>query len=220
MSCILTKTRYEPAMKEEVSFFLLALTTLFTVVNPFGAMPVFAGHAENMNAAQAKAVANRAVMVAFSVMITFALVGEFIFQFFNISINGLKIVGGCLFFISGYDMLQGKESRTKTAGAEPESYQNLAISPLGIPTICGPGSITASTVLMKQAEGPWMVLAFFLALIIVASGTYLLLRSARKMIRLLGPSGNAVFIRLMGIIVMMIAIEYFFAGLSHYTARL
>ncbi|MEO0336275.1 MAG: MarC family protein, partial [Pseudomonadota bacterium] len=93
-------------------------------------------------------------------------------------------------------------------------------SPLGIPTICGPGSITASTVLMKQAEGPLMILAAALALLVVALGTYLLLRSSRKIIRLLGPSGNAVFIRLMGIIVMMIAIEYFFAGLSHYTAKL
>jgi multiple antibiotic resistance protein len=208
-------------MKEEIGFFLLALTTLFTVVNPFGAMPVFAGHAEKMNAAQAKAVANRAVIVAFSVMITFALVGEFIFQFFNISINGLKIVGGLLFFVSGYDMIQGKEARTKSSGEEDnESYHNLAISPLGIPTICGPGSITASTVLMKQAEGPLMVVAVFLALTVVGAGTYLLLRSARKIIRLLGPSGNAVFIRLRGIIVWMIAIEYFFAGLSHYTAKL
>ncbi|NQZ02745.1 MAG: NAAT family transporter, partial [Bdellovibrionales bacterium] len=182
---------------------------------------VFAGHAESMNASQAKAVANRAVIVAFSVMITFALVGEFIFQFFSISINGLKIVGGLLFFISGYDMLQGKEARTKSVEEDnTESYNNLAISPLGIPTICGPGSITASTVLMKQAEGALEILAVGLAIVVVAAGTYLLLRSSRKIIRMLGPSGNAVFIRLMGIIVMMIAIEYFFAGLSHYTQKL
>ena len=214
--------RYESSlMKAELGFFLLALTTMFTVVNPFGAMPVFAGQTEGLNLAQTKSVANRAVIVAFAVMITFALVGEFIFQFFSISINGLKIVGGILFFISGYDMLQGKESRTKTIEeSDGESHQNMAISPLAIPTICGPGSITASTVLMKQAEGIIGVVSVLSAILIVAIATFIFLKGSRRIIRLLGPSGNKVFMRLMGIIIMMIAVEYFFAGLSHYTQKL
>jgi len=208
-------------MKEEFGFLLLALTTMFTMMNPFGATPVFAGMTDRLNASDTKLVAKKAILVAFTTMITFALVGEFIFQFFNISINGLKIVGGILFFISGYDMLQGKEARTKSVEAsDTGSHHDIAVSPLAIPTICGPGSITASTVLMKQSQGLLGVITVILAIATVSAVMYLFLRSAKKIMRLIGPSGNKVFMRLMGLIIMMIAIEYFFAGLTHYVQKL
>ncbi len=168
-----------------------------------------------------KEIAKKASLVGFSTMLSFAFAGEFIFNFFGISVYGLKIVGGVLFFISGYDMLQGKESRTKSVDTEDtDGHYGTAISPLGIPTICGPGSITASTVLVKQSQGFIGVASVITAILIVGASTYLFLRNSRRLLRLIGPSGNKVFMRLMGLIIMMIAVEYFFSGLGHYTQQI
>lgn len=208
-------------MKEQIAFFLLALTSIFTVVNPFGAMTMIASLTAGLTQNDHKEIAKKAVLVGFTTMLSFAFAGEFIFNFFSISVNGLKIVGGVLFFISGYDMLQGKESRTKSSDAQDtDGHYGTAISPLGIPTICGPGSITASTVLVKQAEGVIDVLAVILAICLVGASTYLFLRNSRRLLRILGPSGNKVFMRLMGLIIMMIAVEYFFSGLAYYLQKI
>lgn len=208
-------------MKDQIAFFLLALTSIFTVVNPFGAMTMIASLTTGLKHFDHIEVAKKATLVGFSTMLSFAFAGEFIFNFFNISVNGLKIVGGVLFFISGYDMLQGKESRTKSSEtSDTDTYHGVAISPLGIPTICGPGSITASTVLVKQAQGFIGVASVVAAILIVGASTYLFLRNSRRLLRIIGPSGNKVFMRLMGLIIMMIAVEYFFSGLGHYIQKI
>lgn len=208
-------------MKDQIAFFLLAATSIFTVVNPFGAMTVIASLTQGLTQNELKAIAKKSVFVGFSVMLGFAFAGEFVFEFFNISVNGLKIVGGILFFITGYDMLQGKEARTKTVDpVDADTFHSIAISPLAIPTLCGPGAITASTVLVKQSQGFLGVLTVVVAILGVGAVTYLFLRSSRKVLRFIGPNGNKVFMRLMGLIIMMIAVEYFFAGLAHYTDRL
>lgn len=204
-------------MKDQIAFFLLALTSIFTVVNPFGAMTMIASLSTGLTQNELKEVAKKSTLVGFCVMLAFAFAGEFIFNFFGISVYGLKIVGGVLFFISGYDMLQGKESRTKSVeSSDTETYHGIAISPLGIPTICGPGSITASTVLVKQSQGALGVMSVVVAILLVGAATYIFLRNSRRFLRIIGPNGNKVFMRLMGLIIMMIAVEYFFSGLGHY----
>lgn len=208
-------------MNEQLSFFLLALTSIFTVVNPFGAMTVISSVGSSFNQQELKTFAKKATLVGFTTMLAFAFAGEFIFNFFHISIYGLKIVGGVLFFITGFDMLQGRASRTKSFDADDaDLVTGSAISPMAIPTICGPGAITACTVMMQQSQGLPGVIAVVTAILLVAVSTYLFLRSSRRILRLLGGSGNKVFMRLMGIIIMMIAVEYFFSGLGHYVTEI
>jgi multiple antibiotic resistance protein len=149
------------------------------------------------------------------VLIFFALTGRFLFDFFGISVNSLRIVGGVIFFIMGYEMLEARLTRTRMDKQSVTDYINdIAITPLGIPLIAGPGAITTVIVLMNETNGILeKEIALLIALSAVLSLTFLFLIGARQVVRVLGHSGNQVLLRIMGLIVMAIAVEFFFNGL-------
>lgn len=206
--------------KELFSYFLYTFTSLFTVVNPFGAMPFYSSLIEGGTKEIARHIALKASITAFIAMVFFGLSGKFIFSFFNVSIDGLRVVGGVLFFIMGYDMLQGKDSRTKTVSASEKfslhDISTKAITPLAIPLICGPGTITVVTVMIQETTDNWQKIVLLVSAFLVAIGTFLILLSSKRITQLLGESGQRVFYRLMGLILMMIAVEYFFNGIRPY----
>ncbi|MAT57761.1 MAG: antibiotic resistance protein MarC [Ignavibacteriae bacterium] len=196
-------------------FGLLAFTSVFTMVNPIGVIPLYTALTSDYDVRQSRRIAVRAIITAFITMMLFAFGGKFILEFFHISINSLRIVGGIIFFIAGYDMLQAQVTRTK-AEDENDSYVNhdIAITPLGIPMICGPGSITISIVLMSDAEFMIQKAVLISSIIIVLLITLVFLLSAKKIIGFLGESGSKVLTRIMGLIVMVIAVEFIFSGLK------
>ena len=112
------------------------------------------------------------------------------------------------------DMLQARLGQVKVKDSEIKSYVNdISITPLAIPMICGPGAITNSIVLMEQATTIEKKVILISAIFIIILLTYLILLSSSKIIKLLGDTGNNVLMRLMGLIVMVIAVEFFFSGL-------
>jgi len=191
-----------------------------TVVNPLSAMPFYRSLTENHPDLLSRSVALRACIAAFVAMLFFAVFGKFIFSFFSVSVDGLRVVGGILFMIMGYDMLQGKESRTKSVSAsERFNAQDIkikAITPLAIPLITGPGTITFMTVRMHESHTLTQKSLLLICALLVAVSSYYILLSSQKIMDLIGESGQKVFIRLMGLILMMIAVEYFFTGLKPY----
>lgn len=208
-------------MKEHLTFFLYALTSLFTIVNPLGTMPIYATFTESIDRPQAIRIARTAALVAFVSMMLFAFTGEALFNFFNISVDGLRIVGGVLFFITGYDMLQGKGSRIKhLSAAEKNEIDEFAITPLAIPMICGPGTITVTIVLIQEAPTVAHKSLLVAVFVLVSLATFLLLIGSKPILAWIGRSGRKVFFRLMGLILMMIAVEYFFKGLTPYVHQL
>ncbi len=202
-------------MNELWTFGLLCFTSFFTLTNPLGAMPIFMTMTMELDAERRKKVALRATIVSFVIMLGFAVSGDFLFRFFGISINSLRIVGGIIFLIMGMDMLQARLVKTKVKESEVRSYVNdISVTPLAIPMLCGPGTITNAIVMWNNA-GNWemrgvMVLAIALVLVLV----YCILRGSSRIIKLLGETGNNVMMRLMGLIVMVIAVEFFFSGLK------
>ncbi len=205
-------------MKAEIAYFLFAFTSIITVINPFSSMPMYLDITSWMSTQNARKYARKANVAAFLAMIIFALSGTYIFKLFNISINGLKLVGGVLFFIMGYDLLQGKKARTKSTVKIDDTRDAFesAITPFGIPMICGPGALTVTTVLVQDAINYKLKTVFTLTLIVACLVNYIVLIFSKQILNFLGPSGNKVFFRLMGLILMMIAVEYFFDGLKHY----
>jgi multiple antibiotic resistance protein len=207
-------------MKEFITYFLYAFTSLFTIVNPLGAMPFYMGMVDDVNKQLARDIALRAALAAFSAMMFFALTGKFLFSFFNVSVDGLRVVGGVLFFITGFDMLQGKDSRTKQVSAsEKFSIQDIktkAITPLAIPLICGPGTITVLTVMIQEADEIWQKSSLIFSAFLVSVATFFVLLSSKRITSILGESGQKVFYRLMGLILMMNAVEFFFNGIRPY----
>jgi multiple antibiotic resistance protein len=202
-------------MDNLISFFLLSLTSLFALMNPLNIMPVYIGMTNHLPREKKLYIAKKSTITAFTALIVFALSGQFIFKFFGISVNSFKVAGGCIFFLVGYEMLQAKITRTKIDDENHEEYaDDISVTPLAIPMICGPGAITSLIVLMSEAKNYSSKIALLLAIIIIGFSTYAILRYSDKISRILGETGNKVLLRLMGLIIMVIAIELFFSGLK------
>lgn len=196
---------------------LLYFTSFFTLMNPFGVMPVFLTMTDGLSKKARRKTAITANLTAFLVLLLFAISGKYLFDFFGISIAGLKIVGGVLFFIMGYDMLNARLSRMKLREEEVAAYvDDVAVTPLGIPMIAGPGSITNAMVLMAESHTVTDKGMVILSIFLVSMISLIILLGAPGIIKFLGDRGNKIMMKIMGLIVMVIAVEFFFAGLSHY----
>ena len=142
----------------------------------------------------------------------FVFAGQLLFKFFGISTNGFRIAGGVIIFKIGFDMLQARYTPMKLKDEEIKTYaDDISITPLAIPMLCGPGAI--AIVLMEDSHTIEMksVLIGMIALIYFI--TFLILRASTRLVKVLGETGNNVMMRLMGLILMVIAVECFVSGL-------
>ncbi|CAI8275269.1 MAG: Uncharacterised protein [Flavobacteriia bacterium] len=200
---------------DSFDFGLLAFTSFLTLINPFGLMPVFISMTSGLDDRSRRKTAQRGGLTAFVILLLFALTGQFLFEFFGISVNGLRIVGGILFLLMGYDMLQARLSAIRIPKEKTAEYVgDISITPLAVPMITGPGSITNAIVLMEDAQslGQKAILIAVMAAVIGLNTAALLF--APTITRWIGETGNKVLMRLMGLIVMVIAVEFFFSGLG------
>ena len=202
-------------MEGILEFALITFTSLFTMINPLGIIPVYITLTSHLSPRGQKRVAYKAVLTGLITLILFAVAGKFIFDFFGITIHSLRIVGGVIFFIAGYDMLQAKLNRTKSSANEHfEESKDVSISPLGIPLISGPGAITVSIVLYNDATDISLKLTLLFVILILMLIMLVSLLGGRQVMKFLGENGNKVLMRIMGLIVMVIAVEFMFSGLT------
>lgn len=202
-------------MNELLAFGLLAFTSFFTLINPLGTMPVYMTMTATLSEKARAKTARKASIVAFLTIVLFAFSGELLFNFFGISVNSFRVVGGIIFFQMGMDMLQARLARVKVSETEVKSYVNdISITPLAIPMICGPGAISNAIVLMEKAKTLEMKIVLISAVLVVMLLTYIILYVSSRIIKFLGETGNNVMMRIMGLIVMVIAVEFFFSGLK------
>jgi multiple antibiotic resistance protein len=202
--------------QELFTIFLLYFTSFFTLINPLGSMPVFLTMTAKLTKKERTKTAIKAVITAFVTLLIFAFAGQMLFDFFGISVNSFRVVGGIIFFIMGYDMLNARLSSFKSIPSEnvKEYVEDISITPLGIPMIAGPGAITNAIVLMEDSSN--LILKIFLigTLIVTMFLTLIIYLGGTKITQILGDTGNKVMLKLMGLIVMVIAVEFFFAGLG------
>ena len=204
-------------MTDIYSFALLAFTAFFTIINPLGTMPIFMSMTSTLSKERRKQTAKKATIVAFLTILAFAFSGQILFKFFGISVNSFRVVGGIIFFMMGWDMLQARMGQFKHTDDEKEidAYvEDISITPLAIPMICGPGAITNAIILMEDAANMYQKAVLILVIAFVLLLTYVILVGASKITEKLGSTGNKVMMRLMGLIVMVIAVEFFFSGLK------
>jgi multiple antibiotic resistance protein len=204
-------------MNDLYTFSILVFTAFFTIINPLGTMPIFMTMTASLSKAKRKQTAKKATIVAFFTIIAFAFSGQILFNFFGISVNSFRIVGGLIFFMMGWDMLQARLGAFKHTEDEQkiDAYvDDISITPLAIPMICGPGAITNAIILMEDANDYVQKSALIIIIALVLYITYLILVGASKITEKIGPTGNKVMMRLMGLIVMVIAVEFFFSGLK------
>ncbi len=202
-------------MNELVTFGILSFTSFFTLINPLGTMPIFMTMTASLDQKHRTKTAKKASIVAFFTIILFAFSGQLLFKFFGISVNSFRIVGGVIFFLMGMDMLHARLGKVKINDSEIKNYvDDISITPLAIPMISGPGVLTNVIVLMEDAGSVDKKLVLLASIFIVMIVTFVILYSSSRIIKFLGETGNNVLMRLMGLIVMVIAVEFFFSGLK------
>lgn len=202
---------------DNITTILLYFTSFFTLMNPMGIMPVFLSMTSELNRRERRKTALKATITATLILIGFAFLGEYLFHFFGISVAGLQVVGGVIFFIMGYDMLNARLSPLKIRQEDVEEYvDDISITPLGIPMMAGPGAITNAIVLMGESESFTDSFLVIASIIIVAIILTMVLFGAVGITKFLGDKGNKVMMKLMGLIVMVLAVEFFFAGITPY----
>ncbi len=208
-------------MSDYLTFALLCLTSFFSVINPLGVMPVFLTMTADLDERNRNRTARKAALVAFVTMCLFALSGKLLFDFFGISVDSFRVVGGIIFLMMGYEMLQARLSRIEIDEESVHKYvEDISITPLGIPMICGPGAITTSIVLMQDARTVELKLILIIVMALICVITMIALMGAGKFTKLLGETGIKIMTRLMGLIIMVIAIEFFIAGLGPIVKRM
>ncbi|MBQ8224694.1 MAG: NAAT family transporter [Bacteroides sp.] len=202
-------------MDSLITFALLCLTSFFTLTNPLGTMPVFLTMTHGMSEKERQTVASRATLVAFITIMAFAFFGQFLFSLFGISAEGFRLAGGILIFKIGFDMLQARYTSMKLKDDEIKTYANdISITPLGIPMVCGPGAIANSIVLMQDAHSFEMKAVLVASIAAIYLLTFFILSASTRLVKVIGETGNNVMMRLMGLILMVIGVECFITGLK------
>lgn len=208
-------------MNDTFTFGLLCFTSFFTLMNPLGIMPIYVTMTSTLDEEQKHKTARKASIAALLTLVIFAFSGQLLFKFFGISVDAFRIVGGVIFFLVGMDMLKARLVTTKVSPSEVKSYvDDISITPLAIPMICGPGAMTNAIVLMEDADNLSKKLVLVASVILIIIITYITLIGATKITKFLGEIGNNVMMRIMGLIVMVIAVEFFFAGLTPFIQKI
>ena len=143
----------------ELQYLLFCLSTLFTVVNPLGITPIFAAMTERFSNADQIRIARKGIITGSAVLIIFTLLGSFIFRFYGITVEAFQIMGGIIFFRSGLRMLDAQVGRSRTTQSERDEFKDsdeLAISPIGVPLITGPGAITGVVILSGKGSSDFL----------------------------------------------------------------
>lgn len=196
-------------------FAFICFTSFFTLTNPLGTMPIFLTMTQGMDNTQRNQIVKRATIISFMTLLAFTVCGQFLFKFFGISTNGFRIAAGIIILKIGYDMLQARFTHTKLKDEEIKAYANdISTTPLSIPLLCGPGAIANGIMLMDDADNWQMMAILFGSIALIYLLTYFILRASTKLIDIIGETGNNVMMRLMGLILMVIAVECFVGGVK------
>lgn len=202
-------------MTDSIGFALVALSSMMAMVDPLGAIPIFLGLTAGQRPDQRRATLRRAIAAAVIVLFTFGLLGTSIFALFGITTEAFRITGGVILFRVGLEMLQAQRSRVKSTEEEEEEgshRDDVAIIPLAIPLLAGPGSISTVLTLLAQAKSVGARVIVYAVVVGVLLLTYGVLSVAPVIARRLGTTGMNVIERIFGLIVMVIGVQFVIDG--------
>ena len=160
-------------------------------------------------------MALRACLVGGGLLVFFALFGALIFKVFGVTLSAFRVAGGILLLITALDMLRGRMSQTKTSPAEEQESaqkEDVAVVPLAMPLLAGPGSIATVMVLVSIGKGLLAEVPVLVSIVLTFVASYYILRGARIVLRVLGQSGVAILQRLMGLILAAISVQFIAEG--------
>ena len=202
-----------------VRFAALALSSIFFLVDPFAAIGSFLAITAGADEARRKRMARKAALTCFVVLTSFALCGQLIFRMFGITLPAFEIAGGLILLLIGLDMLEAKRSATQETSDDTEEAshkEDAGIVPLGIPMLAGPGAISSVMVLVGQVPTlwSWEMGAILGSIALTSLISYGVLAGASRVRKVLGETGIRILVRIMGLLLVALAMQFFVNGLT------
>ena len=202
-------------MPLEITLFIGAFTSLFSIVNPINATPIFISLTEHDTNERRFVIARKASTNMFFVLLAFFIGGSYILSFFGLSLPGIRIAGGLMLGRSAFDMLNPKtkgEKLTKQDVEEAVDKPDVSFTPLAMPLLSGPGSIAAVIALAADSHTLISDISVIVAIFVLSIITYLILRVSPYAVKILGKTGLTVMTKIMGFIVLCVAVQFIING--------
>lgn len=195
-----------------MELFIYIFAALFSVLNPLGAVPIFVGLTQDYTKIERSRVSLWTAINVFIILIISFFIGEYVLKFFGISIDALRIAGGLIIVSSGFSLLTGNFSKTRGVNKKVENdahtRNQIALTPLAIPMLAGPGSISLLIAFYQDYTEVSEKIIAVLAIFGVALVIFFILKSAHYLSRILGASGIVAISRIIGFIVIAIGVQY------------
>jgi multiple antibiotic resistance protein len=197
-----------------LQFALVTFTSVLFIVDPIAVVPTYLVITQGQSVTQRRVTAQRACVAAMVLLVTFAAVGRGIFDLFGITMPAFRIAGGLILWLVAMDMLRGSRSTQEGTAeiAEATYKEDVALTPLAMPMLAGPGAISTVMVLSGQAQTPPQTIAVYSAIVATAFICWLTLRAAEPLVRTMGQTGIRVMTRIMGLLLAAIAVQFVITG--------
>lgn len=210
----------ELVLRQKMELFLISFGAMFSIMNPLSTVPVFVGLTADHDLKEKNRVAIWTSINVLIVLLLSFFVGQYILQFFGISINTLKIAGGLIITSSGFALLTGKfkehKGMTSTkVDKDIRSRSDIALTPLAIPMLAGPGTISLLITLNQEHEKLSDIFILIAAMVVACLFIFVILKSSQYIVKILGASGINALSRIVGFIVIAIGIEYIVSAVSN-----
>jgi multiple antibiotic resistance protein len=195
---------------------LITFTSILFIVDPLAAVPAYLVVTQDESAAQQRRTALRACIGMAVILLLFTAAGRYIFLLFGITLPAFRIAGGLILWLVAFDMLHGQRSTQEGREelAEGQAKEEVALTPLAMPILAGPGAISTSMVLASQAKSLVDLGAVYGSILITAVVSYVTLRLGARLFAFLGRTGIRVLTRIMGLLLAAIATQFVLTGIS------
>ncbi len=201
-----------------MAYFLSVFASLFSVVDPLGAMPVFLSLTQGYERKEIINIAFRTSLYFVIILLIFFFTGTYILGFFHISIDSMRIAGGIIIFISGYSLLRGEFAKSRTIDKkvrqEAREKEDISLTPLAIPLLAGPGSISLLIGLYYAANEVYQFIIIPSTIVLLGLVTFFILVVSPRLFKLIGVAGLNSISRIIGFLVMCIGIQYVITGVG------
>lgn len=202
-------------MGDFAQFALVTFTSILFLVDPIAVVPTFIAITQGETVDQRRATARRACVAATILLIVFAVAGNLIFRAFGITLPAFRIAGGAILWLVAMDMLRG-ERRTQESAAEIDEgrlKEDVAFTPLAMPMLAGPGAISTVMVLAAQARTPARAAVVYISIVLTLLISWILLRLSDRVMSRFGQTGIRVTMRIMGLMLAAVAVQFVITGL-------
>lgn len=208
-------------MSGYLQFALITFTSVLFIVDPIAVIPTYLVITQRETPEQRARTAYRACVAAALILIGFGLGGKLIFELFGITLPAFRIAGGLILWLVAMDMLRAQRSTQESAPEiiEGREKEDVALTPLAMPMLAGPGAISTVMVLAGQARAPMQAVAVYGSILLTAFVSFISLRLGERLVRVLGQTGIRVLTRIMGLLLAAIAVQFVITGVRDALGR-